>query len=485
MAVWLDERTLATACDDDPINLRKLIDANEMLALESTLLTGAHSQPFEKAAKQGRQHLEDTSSFHCVVDVARARKAMVRPMHGRLAENGIFKPLAQAVPPVASQGAMPALPKLREAVKLPDVAEARGETRIDRWRRKLLDLTLHNRLLNFRASAKTLPVLCPDSGALEDLLAKGASLQLRSRPLEFSASDARDGETYRRLTGDDGVKAVLREALASKRLHIDLDKTQFDRRALEIYREARLAQEESGTSALYCALGFLTWYRQEESDRPHRAPLLLLPVNLVRASVDQGFKLEAGDDEPRVNVSLLELLEEDFELKIPGVDPMPVDEHGIDVQEVFERFRAAVAGIKRWEVTEDVQIGFFSFSKFLMWRDLQEHADDLLKNDVVRHLVQNRNKNFDPGGPIPRPEELDRDRPTATTFCPLSADSSQLAAVFAAADDRSFVLEGPPGTGKSQTITNMIAQCLAMGKTVLFVAEKNVALNVVYERLEA
>lgn len=484
VAVWLEERTLAIAADDDPVNLRKRIDAGEMLAIETTLLTGVQSQSFDKAVGQGRQHLDDEGRFHCVVDVARARKAMVRPMHGRIASNGAFVPDARAVERVSSRGPLPALAPVREAAKPVAATDAR-ETRLDRWKRRLLDLTMHNRLLNFRVGAKTLPVLCPDLARFEDLLADGAQFQLRSRPDEFGRGDGRDEATYRRLTGEDGVRAVLREALSGKRLHIDLDEPQLDRRALEIYREARLAQEESGTSALFCALGFLTWYQTDASDRPRKAPLLLLPVNLVRGSVDQGCKLEAGDDEPRVNVSLLEMLSNDFELSVPGVDPLPTDDSGVDVQRVFDAFRAAVADCRRWEVTEEVQIGFFSFSKFLMWRDLQEHADDLLKNAVVNHLVHSRTKDFDPGGPIPKPEALDEERSAAATYCALSADSSQLAAVFAAADGRSFVLEGPPGTGKSQTITNIIAQCMALGKSVLFVAEKSVALSVVHQRLEA
>ncbi len=488
VAVWLDDRTLATASDDDPIDVRKRIDAGEMLAIESTTLTGGQSQPFEKAVAQGRKHLDDASRFHCVVDVARARRAMIRPISGRVTEGGGFEPIARAVTSMEQRSPLSAMQSVREAPRAPTPAEeasARNETRIDRWKRKLLDLTMHNRLLSFRAGAKTLPILCPDLGRFEDRLADGVSFHLCCRPPEFSVSDVRDQEVYRRITGDDGLKAVLGEELATKRVRVDLDQAQLDRRALEIFRDARLAQEESGTSALYCALGFLTWYQAEGSDKPRRAPLLLLPVNIVRAGIDQGFKLEAGDDEPRVNVTLLEMLREDFDLSVLGLDPLPTDEHGIDVPRVFEIFRTAIAGLKRWEVIEEVQVGFFSFSKFLMWRDLEEHAQDLLENNVVKHLVQHRNEAFDAGGPIPRAEALDRERAARSTFCPVSADSSQLAAVFAAADGRSFVLEGPPGTGKSQTITNIIAQCMAIGKSVLFVAEKNVALSVVHARLEA
>ncbi len=486
VAVWLDERTLATASDDDPIDIRKRVDAGEMLAFESTTLTGGQSQPFDKAVVQGRRQLDDSSRFHCVIDVARARRAMIRPISGRVSEEAGFQPIARAVAAKEHLGPLAPVPAMREAPRLAtDDESTRSETRIDRWKRKLLDLTMHNRLLSFKPGAKTLPIMCPDLARFEDRLADGLSFQLCCRPQEFSGSDVRDAEVYRRITGDDALQKVLAEELVAKRIRVDLDQVQLDRRVLEIYREARLAQEESGTSALYCALGFLSWYQTDESDKPRRAPLLLLPVTIARAGVDKGYKLEAGDDEPKVNITLLEMLREDFELSVLGLDPLPTDEHGIDVPRIFEIFRSAVAGIKRWEVIEEVQIGFFSFTKFLMWRDLQEHTEDLLANNVVKHLVHHRSETFDPGGPIPRAEALDRERPAHSTFCTVSADSSQLAAVFAAADGRSFVLEGPPGTGKSQTITNIIAQCMAIGKSVLFVAEKNVALTVVHDRLEA
>jgi very-short-patch-repair endonuclease len=182
-------------------------------------------------------------------------------------------------------------------------------------------------------------------------------------------------------------------------------------------------------------------------------------------------------------VTLLELLKQDHGLMIPGLDPLPEDESGLDVPQILRAVRQAVRDIDRWDVLDEARIGLFSFRKFLMWRDLTERADDLLKNPVVEHLVNRPDQPFDPDGAFPRPERLDEERTPTDTYCPLPADSSQLAAVFAAAEGRSFVLEGPPGTGKSQTITNLIAHCLTEGKTILFVSEKMAALNVVHRRL--
>jgi hypothetical protein len=135
----------------------------------------------------------------------------------------------------------------------------------------------------------------------------------------------------------------------------------------------------------------------------------------------------------------------------------------------------------RWEVETTACIGFFSFTKYLMWLDLADR-DGLLQSPVLQHLVERPGQGFAQDAREFARDELD-DLDPATLLCPKDADSSQLAAVLAAVGGRSFVLEGPPGTGKSQTITNLVAQALAEGQRVLFVAEKRAALEVVQRRL--
>lgn len=480
--VWLDERSFATPTVYDGVDLRKHVDSNHVRVFETTTTVAPNPLAFVKAVETGRRALDDDDKFRFVVDVARARRAGLRPIQGRVSSAGGFEPLPPAEgPSTAGLTSAPVVPEVvaADADGSPDV-----ETRLDRWRRKLLDLSLRNRLLNFRHTKKTVRLLCPQPAEFEDRLADGKRFRLLERPHELSKAHPRDAAAYRRLEGEDMAKEVLAEAVGGGRVHVDLDHKELSVRLTDMYRDARLAMEESGTSALYCAIGFLRWYSSDSSEQVRHAPLLLVPVELSRASIQEDFRLELGSDEPRVNVTLLEMLSQDFEMRVPGLDPLPTDDRGIDVPRVLDIFRRAISAVPRWEVREEVHLGFFSFSKFLMWRDLQEHADDLIANDVVRHLVESRNQDFDPGAPIPVPERLDAERKPEETFCPLSADSSQLQAVFAAQDGASFVLKGPPGTGKSQTITNIIAQCLSAGKTVLFVAEKNVALNVVHQRLE-
>lgn len=194
--------------------------------------------------------------------------------------------------------------------------------------------------------------------------------------------------------------------------------------------------------------------------------------------------MKIGGEDPLVNVTLLEHLEKDFGISAPNLDKAISSENDMDVDGILNAFRVAVKHIPRWEVEEEVHIGHFSFAKFLMWRDLDVRSFDLNRNDVVSHLINTPNEPFTDQGEFPDPEKLDESYSLKDTFCPVSADSSQLVAVYSSGEGKTFVLHGPPGTGKSQTITNIIAHNLALGRTVLFVSEKKAALDVVHNRLK-
>ncbi|HLU39140.1 MAG TPA: DUF3320 domain-containing protein, partial [Planctomycetota bacterium] len=342
-----------------------------------------------------------------------------------------------------------------------------------------LDLSLRNRLINFRPSKATLRLLHDDLAALEDAIADGGDFVVRAvaQDLDRRAGEPLDEARARRA-------AFLAGELARHRLCVAGAQEDVDDRLLELWRQVRLAREETGAEILFLALGTLRWYETPSSSDVRCAPLVLVPLAIERISAREGFVVRAGDEEPRVNVTLLEKLAVEFGIDVTGLDELGQDEHGIDLAGVLQRFRRAVRDVDRWDVVEEAWIAPFSFAKFLLWRDLVAHRDLLLDSPVLRHLVESPDRPFEPDARFPDPSELDEAFPAAATFCPLEADSSQLAAVLAAAQGRSFVLEGPPGTGKSQTITNLIAQCVAAGKRVLFVAEKMAALEVVRQRLE-
>lgn len=481
VGVWLDDDCFAQSAEDDLLKLRKRVDLDEIGVFEATCLTNTPRADFAHAMSEGKKHLQVPENFLCMIDVYRARKSSIRPLPLRT-DGG--KTVVVHTQSASTDTSAPSRGPGVSERQTPEPTADTPQTRLDAWCRKLLDLTLHNRLLNYKDSRKTIPLICPDLNRLEDLLAEGATFQMRARPTEFGAADPRDADAFRRRTGDEGLQRLVKEELKAKRLCGDVTPEELDRRLIELYRSARISIEEGGASALYLAIGFVRWYETKRSEKPLLAPLLLVPVELERKSIQQGFRLCRSTDDTRVNTTLLELLRRDFDLVISGLDPLPQDDSGVDVATVLRRFKEAVKDIDRWEVLDTASIGFFSFAKFLMWRDLQERSDELMNSPVVRHLIERDGSSFDPDFVTQQPERLDEIHDPRECFTPIDADSSQLWAVLNAAQGRSFVLEGPPGTGKSQTITNIIAHALATGKTVLFVSEKSAALNVVFSRLK-
>ena len=211
-----------------------------------------------------------------------------------------------------------------------------------------------------------------------------------------------------------------------------------------------------------------------------------MPVSLQRQSVRSGFRLVRHDDETIINPTLLQMLRNNYELRVPGLDAaLPSDDKGVDVARVLQAFRLAVREIAGWEVLEQVHLGIFSFTKYLMWKDLQDRSAQLKENRVVRHLIEHPGQAFAKEGGEERYDRLDESHRPEDLLTPLLSDSSQLKAICAVDAGRDLVLEGLPGTGKSQTITNLIAHLLARGKTVLFVSEKMAALEVVHRRLSS
>lgn len=484
VGVWLEDETFADVATDDLLRLRKRVELGQITLFETTLLTNEPAVSFDQAVKEALKHLENESAFRCVLDIRRARKSRIRPLPLRI--ELASTPSVAATETESDPTAVPTInlpPFVTQHEKQPEVVVETPATRLDRWKRKLLDLTLNNRQLNFRDSKKNLLILCPNLGSLEDALAGGKTFKIFPRLGDLGENNSRNADVHRSRTGKESLDEMLREELVARRLHADVTEAEINRRLLEIYREAKLSIEENGANTLYLALGFLAWYETKTSPKRRLAPIILVPLVIERRSVQEGFSIKQGDDEPMVNVTLLAHLAADFELSIPGLDPIPMDEHGIDVSLILRKFREAVVDIDRWEVLESAYIGHFSFTKFLMWRDLDVRADDLQKNAIVRHLIHTPSEVYPDDGVFPDPDRLDETHSPEETFCPLSSDSSQLAVVHASAAGKSFVLHGPPGTGKSQTITNIIAHNLALGKTVLFVSEKRAALEVVHRRL--
>ncbi|MDF2810850.1 MAG: helicase [Microvirga sp.] len=485
VGVWLTPRTFSDAVENDPIEVRKALAARELIIFETTGVTHRPAMTLEAARRVLEQRFDEAEamSFVAAIDIRRLRSGGIMPLASHdplrraVSEEETGEVAVLPLPPAPAMDELPAA-----------VAEVKPTTaagRIDRWQKKLLDLTLRNRLLNFPDSKKTIPFLCTDVGYLEDRLANGTSIRLISLP-EQNPLGERDARLYREVHGRDLQRGFAAEALLRDELPSTLDAKQLEARLIDLHRQVKNDFAEGGANTLFMAVGFLRWKKKPDDERSYRAPLLLVPVKLDHRSANSRFSLQFHEDEPRFNATLLQFLERDFELRLPQfAGELPRDENGVDVPRLLATMRQAIRDVPGMEVLDETALSTFSFAKFLMWKDLVERTDALRENRVVRHLIDTPDQPFQAADANPFRDERDLDRhyQPSDIVCLLPADSSQLAASLAAAEGHDFVIVGPPGTGKSQTIANMIANCLAVGKTVLFVAEKTAALDVVYRRL--
>lgn len=267
------------------------------------------------------------------------------------------------------------------------------------------------------------------------------------------------------------------------RLQTALSSEGLQRRLLSLYHESQTMIEEQGVNILYLAMGHLKWYEIEQSDIPRFAPLILIPVELHRKSASERFYIRWREDDLQDNLSLLARLRQDFGVELP---PFPEDED-FSPEEYFAQVSKSVMGGKNWGVLPNsMTLGFFSFAKFLMYRDLDAETwpepSMLLEYPLLKALLRDGFES--PESEISETVDLDIMIPVSNLDHVVDADSSQTIAIEMIRAGRNLVIQGPPGTGKSQSITNIIASVVLDGKKVLFVAEKLAALEVVKRRLE-
>jgi very-short-patch-repair endonuclease len=362
------------------------------------------------------------------------------------------------------------------------------EIGLDRIRTRLLDLTNRNKLLNYRY---------PLASCLRVVGASIDQVYLRLRDNEkvsfvpvpepdTVADDLPNEKDYADGLGWNtsyDLDHSCAEAESGRFLPVLHYPEHLDTLSRKIGSAAKTAIEESGTNMLHLVFGFLEWYEADDSKQAHFAPLVTLPVTLERTS-GRGKAMESvleySGEDVESNLSLAEKMRRDFGLEIPllGDDDTPA--------RYFEHFGEILNLKKRWCIRRQITLALLSFGKLLMYRDLDPKnwpsSQNISKHPLVRGLfegLKSPNIALAEEYPIDAPE-LKQDLPCLIR----DADSSQHSALLHALRGQNLVVEGPPGTGKSQTITNLIAAVLAKGKTVLFVSEKLAALEVVRRRLD-
>ncbi len=477
--VWLTDERFPEGVVTDAARLRTLVALGDVLLFDSSTTVAAARPAFAEAERVAAALLADDAAFGCAIDVRVARREQFKPL-----------PLRIVVEAEPVEAPSPAQTLLAEAVALPEepaplpppVVPAPVQQRFRAWKDALLDLSLRNRLLNFRAGA-SVTLRAPTLAALEDRLGTDGFLELHPKPVQ-DAHDERDPGIVAARIDPAAEREALTADLARRIVHTQLAPADLFNRCVALDQDARAAREEGGANTLFIAIGVLRWFPAgEDGAVPREAPLLLVPVELGFDRSLRRVRVRRGAEDPMGNVTLSELVRRDFNIDLGFLANLPMDDAGVDVAALLAAVRNAIKAMPRWEVREDAHIGLFSFAKFLMWLDLHENAATLMENPVVRHIADAGASPFPDPAPAPDPAALDDTVAPSTLPTVVDADATQLSAVVAALRGRSFVLQGPPGTGKSQTITNLIAATLAEGRTVLFVSEKMAALEVVHRRL--
>jgi len=357
------------------------------------------------------------------------------------------------------------------------------EQKLETARNQLLDLSLRNRLINFRPSTRrSLRILNDDLAQIYE------ELVLEERALTFkpatrtALTEPEEGVQSDEQTMEDSEPGDARRRYRAS-LQTDVDREVLHHRLFRIAHEASSVLEEQGYTVLYLALGFLEWKESESSETARKAPLILIPVELSRSKVRESYRLKWTREDIGTNLSLLERLAE-FGVALPEFE-MQDESDGVD--EYLLAARGAIGTHPGWEVSRDAFLGFFSFTKFVMYRDLDPagwpQGETPAEHRLIRELFAPQESGS--AGELLDEQDIDDSINWKTVNHVMDADPSQIVAIESVKAGRNLVVEGPPGTGKSQTIANIIAELLADGKRVLFVSEKMAALEVVKERLDS
>lgn len=478
VGAWLINDAYSKVVGDDVSFLLKSCadGVSEIVLVECTSLTSSDKISFDNAVYTAENEIKQEDRFEFFVDVFRCRLDNIRPLPLRVSNNGTWQVQNDGL---EHENATTKIAELNHyELHFDDSKQSITKQMI--WERKLLDFSLRNNLINTKVGRRVIPFISFDIDHLEDHLQAGENYQILASPtknkLEPNQYGVYDSSLYK---GDLG-NLVVRE-LQNKRIFSYLSDTELQNALKYVYRTSRTSLEENGANSLFLTLGLMKWYETEKSEMPRFAPILLLPVDIIRRGGTLGYVIRTRDEEIILNITLMELLKQQYNVLIKGLDPLPKDNSGVDVKLIFTIIRNNIKNLRGWDVLEESTLGLFSFNKFVMWNDIHNNADKLKVNKIIASLIENKIQWIDVADVDAR--NIDKTCEPKDFAIPVDVDSSQMEAVVESGKGKSFVLHGPPGTGKSQTITNMIANALYKGKRVLFVAEKMTALSVVQNRL--
>ena len=344
----------------------------------------------------------------------------------------------------------------------------RVKAQMRRWQDLVLDLTKSNPLIGLnRSRVAKFQVTEPDTNTIFSTFVIDET-QIRMPLVRKRGKQPEQGSL---LEVDQDLDLIVEPG------DITFDATPLDvmRRLRRIHDNAHTTLEERGVTTLYLTFGALRW--KDDLLGESVSPLWMVPCDFENKGPDAPLRLCLSDEDSQINPALEYYLRERHKIELPEVPEEP------DRQSVVRLLRSIRRAVQdqKWEVTDEVWLSTFSFESLVIYRDLRALSDAAVANPVVAALSR---AGTSAGKSEALPHELDSLPTPGTVPIPvLPTDSSQLEALTQSALGHHVVVHGPPGTGKSQTIANLIADALARNKKVLFVSAKMAALNVVYHRL--
>ncbi|MDR0701458.1 MAG: DUF4011 domain-containing protein [Azoarcus sp.] len=477
--------------------IANLIETKTIIPLEfGVARPGKHAVSFRTATKKAGEYAREAlQELEAAVMIPQCRKEGIFPLPGLADEKAANDEsrLRAGRPfvswPTAPRNRLPDTPTLEifetREMPAPSAEEEKpaaipgrrddSPIRIRQWKQALFDFDPRDPLLGMPDNEQAVELVVPD-GMLDEIL----GVLRKDGKLYCASLEDASFQAVHKDCGDAASSRFVRSHFASNHCVFSaLDRVSHAARLRALKREAETLAQETGDHCLYMTLGMLI--HPGAGGKETKAPLFLLPVKLGGGLGTGAHYLipSEGEAAAQPNLCLLEWLRVTQGLTFDALSGSDPDEADDGMEPAFAKIRASLLEARLpYRIDETAALAVLPCSSFHIWKDLDRNWPILMENPVVRHLVEWPGESFEQSAPSA--ETIDESK----LLLPLPADSSQMTAIAMAMAGKSFILNGAPGTGKSQTIANLIAHALETGKRVLFVAGKQAALEAVGQRLQ-
>jgi hypothetical protein len=352
-----------------------------------------------------------------------------------------------------------------------DAAAGNELTRRGLWEGDLLDMSFRNDLLSMKITDTLLPVMASNVAVLKDMLAGGNEFHVLGKPTEWDNRILNEAPfELSRYVGRH--EALIEQELRKGCLRSPYGERDVSRRLAKIHKISESGRENCENS-LFIVLGVLKWF--ESDGKVIYSPIMLMPAETFVGSADGNITIKAMDDEAVINKTLLEKLRRTHDINL-SLDPLPTDRMGADTGKAFSAIRNAIRAMDGWDIIDGAFIGIFHPERYDMWNNLRGRSDALFSNKLTKSLMDGRPARW---------QEAEKDDALCKNMVlAFEAGYSQMRAIKAAVSGRTFVLDGPSGTGRRQTICNIISESIYRKKTVLVVSENHETLRSLKRRLD-